>query len=366
LNCDGNGDFDASGDSGDLACSPNICNGDVSNGFVDGDYTSCTSFTTTGGTCVPVCEDGYSTAGSSDGFTLVCDTDGNYDAAADTGDLVCTINVCDGIAINTVTNADYSACGFESTGATCTPVCQSGHATTGSSPGFTLLCEDNGNYNAGVDSGDLQCSVNSCGGNVSNGVAAADYSACQTATTTGGSCTPVCPVDYTTTGASDGFELVCEDNGDFDAAADTGDLVCTVNDCDGIVTNGVANADYSACAAVTSGNSCTPVCKAGYAANGASNGFTLRCDDDGGFDAAGDTGNLECAPNICDGDVSNGVNHGDYSSCTVFTTTGGTCVPVCEDGFTTSGSSDSFELICDENGDYDAAADTGDLVCTLN
>jgi hypothetical protein len=223
------GNFDAAADTNKVECSANICSGDAVNGVIDADYSSCNMFTTTGGTCVPACAHGFATAGASAGFILVCDENGDFDAAVDAGDLACSIDTCDGIVLNSVANADYSLCGLATTGAICTPVCNDGYKTTGASASFALVCDDQGGFNAARDTGDLQCTINSCNGSITNAIVNADYSSCQTSTATGGSCIPVCANGYIGTGMSDGFTLYCDDSGGFDAAADAGDLECIVS-----------------------------------------------------------------------------------------------------------------------------------------
>jgi hypothetical protein len=125
-----------------------------------------------------------------------------------------------------VANADYSSCASSTTGATCTPVCQPGHTTTGASNGFALLCENDGSFDAATDAGNLACSSNLCNGDATNVVDNAEYSPCGLSTS-GTICTPVCKDGFTTTGAAGGFVLVCDQSGNYDGAADNGDLVCT-------------------------------------------------------------------------------------------------------------------------------------------
>jgi hypothetical protein len=132
-----------------------------------------------------------------------------------------------GSVINGVTDADYSSC---SAGKICTPMCKYGFSPTGASKGFTLAFDANGNFDAAADKGNLECSANICSGTVVNGVTDADYSPCTKFTTTGGKCVPrECEAGYRRTGASSGFTLVCDKNGDYSASADTGDMMCTID-----------------------------------------------------------------------------------------------------------------------------------------
>jgi hypothetical protein len=227
LVCADDGTYDAPTSGEKLACQINVCNAAVSNKLENADYSSCASGTT-GATCTPVCASGYKTTTESTGFALVCADDGTYDAPTSGEKLACQINECHGTVSNKAVNANYSSCASGTTGATCTPMCPAGYQTTGISLGFTLTCADNGDFDAELDMGDLKCAINSCSGNVSNFVENADYSLCSTART-GGTCIPVCPIGYTTTGASGGFRLVCDDLGGFDASADTGFLECTTS-----------------------------------------------------------------------------------------------------------------------------------------
>jgi hypothetical protein len=353
--CDGNGDFDASADGGDLTCAINICSGQVWNGahLPAADYSSCLSITT-GGICVPRCLKGYKSSGVTAGFTMYCRDNGDFDARMVTGNLVCTINICSGKTRNSVPNADYSGCSFSSTGNVCKPDCPAGFTTRGVSDGFPLVCNDNGSYNAVGDTGNLRCLVNTCNGPVVNGVVNADYSSCASSKT-GDTCTPVCPATFTATGASDSFPLVCHADGSYDAAADNGDLKCTLNTykVGGTVRNAVANAIYTCKSTVSS--LCTPECPVGYTESGESDGFTMVCVNNGECDAASDSGNLQCSINICNGQVWNGATNANYSSC-ASKGTGDMCTPECPIGYTPSGAHGSFVLVCRENGGYDAAA----------
>jgi hypothetical protein len=361
LVCAATGGFDAATDTGNLGCSSNICNGIVSNGVVDGDYSACATLRTDA-TCTPVCPAGYRTTGASNGFVLVCSASGNYDAAADSGNLQCTINTCSGNVLSGLPGRDYSSCATETTGATCVPTCRAGFATSGAAAGFALVCSNNGDFAAAAEGGDLQCAINSCTGSVINGVVDADYSSCSLSDTDD-ACTPVCPAGFTTTGATSSPTLVCEDNGDFDVADDSGNLACTINSCSGSVRNGVSRADYSSCASSTTGDTCTPVCQPGHTTTGASDGFVLLCEDDGDFNAASDTGDLACSSNICNGVATNVVENADYSLCSS-SRSGDICTPLCKGGFTTTGASGGFVLVCDQSGDFDGSADNGNLVCT--
>jgi hypothetical protein len=363
LICDDYGSFDARADRGDLVCSSNICEGSVSNGVVDADYSSCSS-AKTGEMCTPVCLRGYSTIGAPASFILECNNTGGYDAA-ESGDFECSPNTFSesGSVSNGVPNADYSSCLSEPT--SCITKCLPGYTKTGANVGFKLVCDENGECDANEDDGNLECSINTCNGQVWNGghLTHADYSSCM-AMQTGSVCIPTCLAGFKTSGATVGFSLVCRDNGDYDAAEDPGNLRCLINTCSGSVLGGVTDADYSSCSSATTGDICTPECGVGYTMKGVSAGFAVVCDDHGNYDATA-TGTLECSINTCTGSVANLVTNADYSSCW-FKTTGDRCTPVCSSGYATTGASAGFSLVCDSNGNFDAAQDNGDLRCSIN
>jgi hypothetical protein len=370
LMCDDNGNFNAAGDTSVFECSVNAMseNGFVHNGVPNADYSECNPSNTYGERCEPQCRPGFKKTGASANFALICDGNGNCDAEADTGDLECKINTCGGSVSSGVTNADYSACSTLTTRTTCTPVCRAGYATTGASYGFALVCDDNGDYNAAADAGDLRCVINTFDASsfVSNGVPNADYSSCSS-TTTSGKCVAKCSPGYAATGTSSGFTLICDDNGDCDAGGDSGNLQCLINTCSGQVWNGLhlTNADYSSCATQETGGICIPVCPAGYKTTGASVGFSLVCRNNGDYNAATDSGTLRCASNICDGIAIDHVTDADYSVCSS-QTTGEICAPTCLPGYSTSGSTAGFPLVCDNHGDFHTGADSGDLECAIN
>jgi hypothetical protein len=305
------------------------------------------------------------------------------------------LSVATATVIHGAPHVDYSACVSATAGSICTPACEVGYRPSQTFSGFTLAFDEMGNFDAAADTknGKVECSANICSGDARNGVIDADYSSCNMFTTAGLSLQPLFQQNVTA-GASVmpqreqksrsrsvvhfhswapasmcarvqealGF-LVCDENGNFDAAVDAGDLACSIDKCDGIVHNSVANADYSLCGLAATGAICTPVCNDGYKTIGASASFTLVCDAQGGFNAARDTGDLECTVNSCNGIITNAVANADYSSCQTSTATGGFCVPVCANGYISTGMSDGFTLFCDDRGDFDAAADAGDLEC---
>jgi hypothetical protein len=340
--------------------------GSVRNGVPNADYSACKRFSPVDGkSCQPVCLAGFRTNGTSVNSTLICDNGGDCDVVADTGDLKCSINTCSGQVYNGRFQADYSVCAAQTTGSMCTPTCLPGHGTSGVSSGFLLICDDNGDYNAAVETGNLACKRNGCTGSVSDPVANADYSVCSSKET-GAICTPKCPAGYVTTGVSDGFLLVCDSGGGYNAAADNGTLRCLLNMCSGQVRNRVTNADYRLCSTKTTGQTCTPACPVGYLTTGVSSGFPLVCEENGNYNAAADAGSLRCLINTCNGPVKNGaIDVADYSSCSS-KTTGVTCTPECLPGYATTVASNGFLLVCETDGAYDAAADTDTLRCSGN
>jgi hypothetical protein len=362
LICDDLGNFDAPvGELPGMECVVNSCNGFVYNARPYADYSWCVSDTTTGGVCKPVCLDGYTTTGASKGFTMSCNAQGNFNALGDDGDLVCSPNLCNGTVHRGVENADYSSCSGSRTGDTCIPDCPEGYTTGGSSEGFTLECHENGNFNALLEVGNLECTVNRCT-QALNGARNADYSACEVLTTTLGTCKPECPVGFTAQGASNGITLECNSIGEFDTTGDTGNLTCVRNSCDGTMRGGIINADYTECADMDTGDICSPDCPSGYKSSGESKGVELICDGSGAYDASGDTGTLVCEPNKCDGEVVNGVWR-DVSSCGSMST-GDLCVPRCLQGFGHSGgTATGFPMVCNDDSGFDAKWNSGGLEC---
>jgi hypothetical protein len=237
-------------------------------------------------------------------------------------------------------------------------VCSAGFKTTTASVGFALICGNAGEYDAPSIGETLACEINVCNGTVNNQVVNADYGSCAS-TTTGGTCTPVCSAGFKTTTASVGFALICGNTGEYDAPSIGETLACEINICDGIVHNKGANFNYSSCASSFSGDICTPVCSAGCKTIVASAGFAVVCGDTGDYDAPSSG---ECMVNNCMGTVHNGIAGANYSECAI-TTTGATCLPVCLVNFTSTGHSNGFELVCNDDGGYDAIADSGRLAC---
>jgi hypothetical protein len=363
--CDDNNDCRVSETTGNLECSINTCSGNARDGVANADYSSC-GFAQTSTTCIPVCPIGFSTTGSSNGVSLVCEDNGDY-SAADTGDLECTINTFSesSSVSNGVPNADYSSCESNSASSSCVAKCLPGFTTTGASSSFNLICDNNGVCDAGADTGDLECTLNICSGQVWNGnhLTRADYSSCAVQST-GGICIPICPSGYLTTGATVGFALLCRDNGDYDAASDPGTLRCMRNTCSGMVSNGGIGVDYDSCASEETGGTCTPTCLLGYATKGVPARLPLVCDDSGAYSAATTVDTLTCSINTCSGNVINGVVHTDYSSCST-KTTGEICTPRCHVGYTATEESAGFSLVCGNTGDY-SGANTSFLTCSIN
>jgi hypothetical protein len=288
--------------------------------------------------------------------------------------------VCSGSVINGVPGADYSSCTSDAQFGTCTPVCLPGYTAIGAASGFASACDGNGDLNAASDTGDLVCSINGCNGNVVDGVDGADYSSCMASPILYGVCAPVCLPGYITTGASAGLLVNCMlYKGDLFASFDRGTLACTATTtttlttettastttvtaasqvrtttqgiCTGTVFNGVAGADYSPCMSAAPFAICTPVCLPGYATSGASSGFFVNCLHYNGILFNFDRGNLECTANTCSGSVIDGVENADYSSCTS-AVTGDSCTPKCPTGAVST----SIPLVCQANGNFDAAA----------
>ena len=57
--------------------------------------------------------------------------------------------------------------------------------------------------------------------------------------------------------------------------------------------------------------------------------------------------------NPCDGDgVANPVAGATYASCIDGDVTGQMCTPLCDDGYSTGSDATGFQLVCDENGNF--------------
>ena len=324
LNCDAGETYDAAG----ATCIAGSCTKGP-NAFVDGaaTYTTCNT-RVSGQTCTPVCATGYTLQGS---FTLVCNS-GFYSAEGAT----CSANACSGGPnANVDANAQYTACNSLFTGGTCTPVCNSGFTPTGS---FKLTC-----VAAQYDAAGATCGANLCtGGPSANIDPQATYTACN-ALKSGQTCTPTCATGYTLTGS---FTLVCNSL-KYSAAGAT----CTPNAC----TNGPnANADpqmanYNACTAMKSGQTCTPTCNTGFVLTGTIN---LVCSAGLQFDAAGATCS-DCSA----GPSANADPNAVYTTCNT-QKSGTQCTPTCATGYTASG---PLTLTCTA-GAYDAAG----VTCVAN
>eukprot|EP01065_Artemidia_motanka_P008951 TRINITY_DN1454_c0_g2_i3.p1 TRINITY_DN1454_c0_g2~~TRINITY_DN1454_c0_g2_i3.p1 ORF type:complete len:4987 (+),score=1087.78 TRINITY_DN1454_c0_g2_i3:1191-14963(+) len=130
---------------------------------------------------------------------------------------------------------------------------------------------------------------------------------------------------------------------------DTSGTSCVGGQCSlGAFANADARADYAGCLSLRTGQVCVPVCAAGYTLSGA---VVLTCVG-GRFDAAGAT----CRPNACAlGPVPGTADpRGDYSACGSLVS-GQTCQPVCGSGYTPSA---AMQLVCDASQRFDASAST--------
>ena len=328
-------------DAAGSVCELNTClNGPSANGQVGANYDECNK-KVTGETCQPSCELGFLAAGS---FTLSCDASLRYDATG----AVCTSQTCtQGPSSFLDGAADYSTCNAKSSGETCTPSCKTGYTLFGS---FVLRCV-NGFYSAAG----ATCSANSCAGGPLTGTAAANavYTSCN-ALSSGKTCTPSCSLGYTSSVVTS-FILSCSSSLAVPAPSqyNANGVTCSANACTlGPSTNADANAIYTTCNGATTGTTCTPTCAAGYTLTGS---FTLRCSDSK-YDAAGAT----CTANTCTGGANTGVDaQAVYTACNALTT-GQTCTPTCNAGYVLAG---SFTLVCSGNTYSGVGASCSD--CTL-
>eukprot|EP01060_Flectonema_neradi_P017206 TRINITY_DN2404_c0_g2_i4.p1 TRINITY_DN2404_c0_g2~~TRINITY_DN2404_c0_g2_i4.p1 ORF type:complete len:4233 (+),score=730.05 TRINITY_DN2404_c0_g2_i4:38-12736(+) len=305
-----------------FTCSPNSCAAGPLTTANNANYDSC-NLLTSGQTCVPTCSSGYTLEGS---FTLQCDG-GKYPTTG----AICRANTCTAGPTNPSVNTDYSGCNLLSTGQVCVPSCTSGSVQSGS---FILQCSGTGVYSASGAS----CSASACGGGPNAGSdSLADYSSCNVGNS-GDTCIPSCPTGYTVMGS---FTLVCV-GGNYDASGAT----CSPNSCTGGPTAGTSDprATYTSCSGFTSGVNCVVSCQAGYVASGS---LALSCNNLQQYNAA----SVTCLPGSCSSGPITSQANTDYSLCNA-ATTGQSCSPICDTGYTLSG---PLLLSC-VNSVYDASS----------
>eukprot|EP01060_Flectonema_neradi_P019146 TRINITY_DN2614_c1_g4_i3.p1 TRINITY_DN2614_c1_g4~~TRINITY_DN2614_c1_g4_i3.p1 ORF type:complete len:3253 (+),score=710.66 TRINITY_DN2614_c1_g4_i3:479-10237(+) len=342
LICEANGDYN---DLSSTACLPNDCsNGAISPSlFVD--YSPCTVLTT-GLTCTPVCNEGY-TGTAMSAITLSCmglgGNPGYY--FDDTSGISCTANTCaNGPAGAVDANSDFTSCLTLSTGGTCNPLCKPGYTKTRGVT-FTVVCSAGSTF---PDGSNIVCTPGTCSGGPRSSTTFVDYTSCNVLKT-GETCTPVCESGYT--GTATGFTLECL-VGKYD---DMSALACTPESCTGPETAGV-QVNYTEC--VTSkvtGQSCTPTCNEGYrVATGVS--FNLVCPAGIFKDLSGTV----CQPSACSRGPKVAADGVDYSSCNSMVTSQ-TCTPSCLIGFSEMTAPTPFVLLCDPLLGYD---DTSGIACS--
>eukprot|EP01060_Flectonema_neradi_P032073 TRINITY_DN5030_c1_g4_i1.p1 TRINITY_DN5030_c1_g4~~TRINITY_DN5030_c1_g4_i1.p1 ORF type:complete len:6131 (+),score=1457.99 TRINITY_DN5030_c1_g4_i1:115-18507(+) len=336
-----------------LCCTANSCNMGAKTGLDPNVQTDKCSAGTyfTGSTCIYDCNFGYTLTPAA-GFTLICDSGGQYDASGG----VCVADDCS--AVNTNTDQIDGQC-----------FCLPGYTT----PAITTA--------AGAFT--HTCTANTCTNPV-NGIALlTDYTDClpAVARVTGDTCNPVCATGYFAVPTT--LNLVCQDNGDFDASI----IQCNPNTCvsdAGFPGNNLAT--NTECAGQLTGETCNPNCLPGYYP---AKSIYLECDGAGAYTPAADTcvarpcpdhstavvnagvditcpcdtgyvGTITfgatlqwvgtCDPAPCTGGPAAApaaLNEVDYTSCTL-QVTDTTCVPTCKDGFLPTGANNGqFVLSCD-------------------
>ena len=322
---------------------PNVCLGQVctsgpTNPATHADYTACLALKT-GDMCTPVCAAGYTATSAATAFKLACVSRSFTDGST----LACGAARC--TTPPTSTTVSYAACVGKATGDQCTPACATGYQVAGGAapPAFTLLCD--GGSGAFADASPPACEGLPCTGGPATPAARASYTACN-ALKTGGSCTPVCVEGYTATTAATAFTLACTAAATY---ADGSGLVCGAAACAGGPSNAAVGADYTACAALKTGGSCTPTCGAGYGVATAPSAFTLLCAaGDGRF---ADGSGIVCSRNACaGGPATTPPANTDYSSCNT-SRTGDVCTPGCVAGYAVA-TAGTFTLSCDAGGRY--------------
>eukprot|EP01065_Artemidia_motanka_P044444 TRINITY_DN6328_c3_g1_i1.p1 TRINITY_DN6328_c3_g1~~TRINITY_DN6328_c3_g1_i1.p1 ORF type:complete len:2382 (+),score=741.34 TRINITY_DN6328_c3_g1_i1:791-7147(+) len=130
-----------------------------------------------------------------------------------------------------------------------------------------------------------------------------------------------------------GFSLVCE-AGVFNASLGA----CVVNRCSAGPVAGTTdpNANYSSCVGGYTGQDCKVECRKGYTLQGT---LPLVCSASGRFDTSGAT----CDANKCiNGPFWGRAEHANYTDCNALRS-GETCTPQCHQGYTVTA---SFELVC--------------------
>lgn len=230
-------------------------------------------------------------------------------------------------------NAHYHACtATGATGSTCNPTCVAGYhlaPPTSEQPGFfTLLCFANLSFDAAGDPPIYRnhrlCIPDRCSeGPRVNLDPHANYDTCS-AKTTGDTCVPPCAPGYTVTGE---IKLECDEKmlkvgGGYDAAGAT----CEANKCKKPVAKTAdPHATFTECAQRHTGETCTPVCPAGYDSGGAEL-KNLVCSASGGYDAS----KFTCTPRSCGGGAAAGSAGAgvDVSQCTKLHT-GDKCIATC-------------------------------------
>ena len=319
LRCDASSRFQ---DTTGLSCTGSICNVGATNPGSGVDYSSCVS-QISGQSCTPTCTPGYTKA-SGTAFNLIC-TAGQFQ---DTSGTTCTANTCQGGPITSKQNVDYSSCLTVRTGELCSPVCTNGYVPTSTAVGaaFIVNCNAGGTF---VDASPLTCQGATCTlgpQNTKNGV---DYSQCNSLSS-GQVCTFTCQQGFTLRDTGTGvttYELLCVSELYVDTARGT--LSCVENTCQGGALVSDPNAlDYSACTGLSTGGTCNPTCRSGYARIIPT--FLLVCDATGRFP---DTASEQCLGLSCSGSAVTPGPFVDYSQCTS-QVSGNQCVVSCISGYT--------------------------------
>eukprot|EP01065_Artemidia_motanka_P034265 TRINITY_DN4151_c0_g1_i3.p1 TRINITY_DN4151_c0_g1~~TRINITY_DN4151_c0_g1_i3.p1 ORF type:complete len:2395 (+),score=704.02 TRINITY_DN4151_c0_g1_i3:662-7186(+) len=236
------------------------------------DYTPCNS-KRTGEMCDATCKPGFRL----NPFKLTCVSD-HYNASR--GE--CTANRCLSGPRNAVGPhvKDMSACLTSYSGQQCTPQCRSGYAELS----FVLECDDAMSFDAAANT----CNPYPCmNGPFSGRDPRAVYTYCEQLKS-GEMCTPQCEFGYA---PSKEFQLVCVP---FPSSAlvlymfDASPATCVPNNCTGGPADQAAEADWSACSALRTGDRCEAAMVTCNAAEDvAVGGFDLICAPDGRYPTTG-------------------------------------------------------------------------------
>ena len=151
---------------------------------------------------------------------------------------------------------------------------------------------------------------------------------------------------------------------DFDGSINSG-MTCAATRCDKTPKAGstTEEIDWSSCLNKVSGQTCTPVCKGGYATTQTGAVLTLKCPN-GWIDVTGWATPTTCASGLCSTSaITNAIPGVDYASCNGLNT-GQACQPSCPSGSATSVAGSAITVSCNVDGSF-SASQTTPTACSL-